>query len=192
MKRKEKEEWVFLFSFPGSEEDKENSEQAWMVPSFFVDCSQLHVCKFTFLPPNSAGATLRTYIPLTLLNSPLIWSSPFRRPSPCSYTSERRLQSHQTARLHCWVTAASLGLSLKQRKKKGRSYHLWSLSLTLSLCLIEAPRHLMEGCGSWGMSPLCPCLYRLRIKAIFLFPPNSVSVIFHSSLVGREGWDFGQ
>ena len=152
----------------------------------------MSITKFAFLPPNSTGATIHIFSFDSMLNTSPIWCLPLHHLSPCSYTSERRLQSHQTARLHCWVTAASLGLSLKQRKKKGRSYHLWSLSLTLSLCLIEAPRHLMEGCGSWGMSPLCPCLYRLRIKAIFLFPPNSVSVIFHSSLVGREGWDFGQ
>lgn len=32
--KERKEEWVFLFSFPGSKEDKEKSEQGWTIPSF--------------------------------------------------------------------------------------------------------------------------------------------------------------
>ena len=35
-----------------------------------------------------------------------------------------------------------------------------------------------RGHSSWGMSLLCSSLYWLRIKATFLFPPNSLSVYF--------------
>ena len=34
------------------------------------------------------------------------------------------------------------------------------------------------GHSSWGMSLPCSPLHQLRIKAIFLFPPNSVSIFF--------------
>ena len=41
-----------------------------------------------------------------------------------------------------------------------------------------APRLLVEeGHGSWGISLLCT-LHQVRIKATFLFPPNSASVFF--------------
>ena len=33
--KRKTEEWVFLFPFPESKEDKENSEQAWTFPVFF-------------------------------------------------------------------------------------------------------------------------------------------------------------
>ena len=37
-----------------------------------------------------------------------------------------------------------------------------------------------------------PLLLRLRIKATFLLPPNSVSVFFYLASVGRERQGFGQ
>ena len=45
---------------------------------------------------------------------------------------------------------------------------------------------------SWSVNLLWSPLHRLRIKATFLFPPNSVSFIFYSASVGRESQDFGQ
>ena len=45
-----------------------------------------------------------------MLNTSLIC---LQHPSPCSYTSERRPQSHWMARLNYWGTDASLWLSLK-------------------------------------------------------------------------------
>ena len=45
--------------------------------------------------------------------------------------------------------------------------------------------------GSWGLSLLYSPLCWLRIKATFLFPPNSLW-IFYSSSVGRESQDFSQ
>ena len=51
--------------------------------------------------------------------------------------------------------------------------------LTASLHHMKAPRLLIRvGHSSWGMSLLCSPLHQLRIKATFLFPPNSVSVIY--------------
>ena len=58
-----------------------------------------------------------------MLNTSPIWC--LQHPSPCSYMSERRPQSHQTARCSYWVTDASLWLSLKRcKRKKSRSCHL--------------------------------------------------------------------
>ena len=52
--------------------------------------------------------------------------------------------------------------------------HHWLL--TVSNCEYKL---LMEaGHSSWGLSLLCSPLHWLRIKAAFLFPPNSVSVFF--------------
>ena len=65
-------------------------------------------------------------------------------------------------------------------------------SLTVSPCLIQAPRFLIGRGGSWSLSLLCSLLHRLRIKATFLFPPSSVSIFFYSALVDRESQDFGQ
>ena len=54
------------------------------------------------------------------------------------------------------------------------------------------PRTLLtEGHGSWSVRLLCTTLHQLKIKATFLFPPDSVSVLFNSASVGREGQDFG-
>lgn len=48
------------------------------------------------------------------------------------------------------------------------------------------------GHSSWGMRILCSPFCQLRVKATFLFLPNSVSVFFHLASVGREDQDFGQ
>ena len=48
------------------------------------------------------------------------------------------------------------------------------------------------GHSSWGMRILCSPFCQLRVKATFLFLPNSVSVFFHLTSVGREDQDFGQ
>ena len=53
--------------------------------------------------------------------------------------------------------------------------HHWLLTVSSH----QAPRLLMDrGHSSWGMSLLCSPLRRLRIKATFLLPPNSVSTFF--------------
>ena len=47
------------------------------------------------------------------------------------------------------------------------------------------------GHSSWGTSMLCSPLSQLRNNTIFLLPPNSVSIIFYSTSVGRESQDYG-
>ena len=91
----------------------------------------MSVTEFAFQPPNSAGIILYTYLPLTYAKCILYLVFTLQNPSPCSYISERRPQSHWTARLNYWVTETSLWLSLKQcKRKKSRSCHLCSPSLT--------------------------------------------------------------
>ena len=104
-----------------------NREWVWTFLDFFtLTAPTLPVSNFAFLPPNSAGAIIHIFFFDSMLNTPLIWCLPLQHTSPCSYISERRLQSHWSARFNFWVTVASLCLSLKQGKKKSRSYHLCS------------------------------------------------------------------
>ena len=80
-----------------------------------------------------------------MVNSSCIWCLPLQQPSPHRYISERKLRSHQTARLNCWVTEASLWLSLEQcKRKKWSSYHLSSSSLTPDCELSAYISPLME------------------------------------------------
>ena len=81
----------------------------------------MSVTGFAFLSPDSGGAALHTYYPLLTLMT---------LPSPC-YISERRPQTHRTSRLNHWATDTSLWWFLKEcKRKKTRSYHLGSSSLT--------------------------------------------------------------
>ena len=57
VKRRKRGMSFFSFLFLRTKEDKKNSRPE--SPSFFVT-------KFAFLPLNTAGATLHTYLPLTL------------------------------------------------------------------------------------------------------------------------------
>ena len=115
-----------------------------------------------------------------MLNTSCIWRLPLQHSSPYSYCykSERRPQHHQTARFNYWVTNASLWQSLKQCKRKySKSQHLCSSSQTPDCkpSPYESTRLLIKvGHSSWGMSLLCSPLHQLRIKATFLFPPNSL------------------
>ena len=66
----------------------------------------------------------------SVLNTRPVWCLALQHPSPWRSISERRPQNHRTARLNCWLTDASLRLSLKERKRqKSRYYHLCSSSL---------------------------------------------------------------
>ena len=47
-----------------------------------------------------------------MLSTSPIWCLPLQHSSPCSSISERRLQSHQTARLKNWLTDSVTGLLL--------------------------------------------------------------------------------
>ena len=69
-----------------------------------------HIECSTFLLPNSARATIHIFSFDSMLNTSPIC---LQHPSPCSYTSGSRPQSHWTARQNYWVTDASLWLSLK-------------------------------------------------------------------------------
>ena len=63
----------------------------------------------------------------------------------------------------------------RQNNARGRNQD----PVTFAPHLIQAPGLLMErGRSSGGMRPLCSALCRQRIKATFLFPPNSVSIFF--------------
>ena len=61
--------------------------------------------------------------------------------------------------------------------------HVWEPSSYISPC---NPSWRGERHSSWGMS-----LHWLKIKATFLFLPNSVSMVFYLALVGRESQGFG-
>ena len=133
----------------------------------------MSVTGFAFLSPDSGGAALHTYYPLLTLMT---------LPSPC-YVSERRPQTHRTSRLNHWATDTSLWWFLKEcKRKKTRSYHLGSSSLTPDCepsCHISPwTSHGGVVHSSWGISLLCFPLCQLRIKATFLFPLNSVSIFF--------------
>ena len=69
-----------------------------------------------------------------------------------------------------------------------------SLPLTASPPLTESPRFLTEGGGGRAQflrrKPTCSPIQQLRIKATFLFPPNSV-FFFSVFSAGREREDFG-
>ena len=142
--------------------------------------------KFAFLPPNSPGATAHNFSFDFMLNMTPSGVSPYSTlPLVVTYLTRlqslvKELQSHRhwTARLSYWVTDASLWLK-QRRRKKSRSYHLCSSSPTPDLepLRMEAPRLLMEaGNSSWSISLPCSPLCQLRIKATFLFPPNSASI----------------
>ena len=51
--------------------------------------------------------------------------------------------------------------------------------------------HAREGHSPWGTSLLSSPLSCLRIKVIFLSPPNSISIFFNLASVCRESQDFG-
>ena len=136
----------------------------------------MSVTQFAFLPPNSAGATIHIFSFDSKLSTSPIWCLPLQ-----CYISERSSQSHRTAILNYWVTDTSLWLSLKQCKRnKSRFCHLCSSSSTPDCEPLAYIRLLMGGgwhsCQDMSLlySPLC----QLRIKATFLFPPNSVSIFF--------------
>ena len=115
-----------------------------------------------------------------MLNTSSIWCLPLQQPSPCSYMSERRPQSRQTARCSYWVTDVSLWLSLKWcKRKRSRSYHLCFLITDSWLLLTEHLLTVLEqGHSSWVRSILCSPLHYLRIKATVLFLSNSASLVF--------------
>ena len=134
--KRKKEQWVFLFPFPEDKEYKENSEQAWTVLVFFFPLTDpnseclwlsLHFCPLTLQELHFTPIFLwlcAKYIPYLVFTP----TTPF----PLElHVSQRRPQSHPTARLNYWVTDASLWLSLKQcKRKESRSYQLRSSSLT--------------------------------------------------------------
>ena len=78
------------------------------------------------------------------------------------YISERRPQSHLTARLNYWATEASLRLDPNTQEPSNRPLDfLWNLRYS-----------------SWGMSLMCSPLCQVRVKDTFLFAPNFVSIFF--------------
>ena len=116
-----------------------------------------------------------------MLNASCTWCLPLQHSSPYSsfYRSVRRPQSQPTTRLSDWAPDAAYDCLWNNAREKSRSYHLCSSSPTPDLepLRMEAPRLLMEaGNSSWSISLPCSPLCQLRIKATFLFPPNSASI----------------
>ena len=100
-----------VMSFPENKEDRKNSEQAWT-----------SLVSSTLTAPNSVCLWLSLlFCPLTLQELhfvPVILAYPYNTLLTLWFLfkkkSERRPQSHWTARLNYWVTDASLWLSLNK------------------------------------------------------------------------------
>ena len=123
--RRKEEKSEFFFSFPFTEnKDKQNSEQAWTFLVFSTLTASNSACQYLSLL--FGPLTLRSYTSHLfsfdrMLNTSCVWYLSLQHPSPCNYISERRLKSHQMARINHWVTDSSLWLSLKQCKRKNSS-----------------------------------------------------------------------
>ena len=167
----------------------------------------MSVTKLAFLPPNSAGATVHIfslwlyakYIPCLVLTL----ATPFPTQLYIRKKADEPL-NYQTQLLGCWCQCVAVFETTKEEEIKILSPLLlitnsWlraPASYKSQTLLTEAASYkpqtlLTEGHGSWSVCLLCTALHQLRIKATFLFPPDSVSVLFNSASVGREGQDFG-
>ena len=94
------------------------------IPSFPTLTASNSACQYLSLL--FGPLTLRSYTSHLfsfdrMLNTSCVWYLSLQHPSPCNYISERRLKSHQMARINHWVTDSSLRLSLKQCKRKNSS-----------------------------------------------------------------------
>ena len=145
VKRKKKEDWVFLLPFPENKEYKENSEQVWTFLVFF-----------TLTAPNSECLRLSLlFCPLTLQGlyfTPIfLWlcakhKSPRQHPSPWSYTYQK--EGRRATQLPDSITGLltpvydCLGNNARGRNHDPISFcpHRW----LLNPCLIKAPGFLMQ------------------------------------------------
>ena len=167
----------------------------------------MSVTKLAFLPPNSAGATVHIfslwlyakYIPCLVLTL----ATPFPTQLYIRKKADEPL-NYQTQLLGCWCQCVAVFETTQEEEIKILSPLLLITNSWLRAPASYKPRTLLteaasykpqtlltEGHGSWSVCLLCTALHQLRIKATFLFPPDSVSVLFNSASVGREGQDFG-
>ena len=112
-KEKKREKWVF-YSFPFFRtKEIKKTVSSLNIPSFFTLTAHNSECLwlFAFQPPNSAGATSNIFSLDSMLNTSAIWWLPLQHPSPCTYMSETRLQSHpncQSQLLGYWLQSKTV------------------------------------------------------------------------------------
>ena len=112
-KGKKREKWVF-YSFPFFRtKEIKKTVSSLNIPSFFTLTAHNSECLwlFAFQPPNSAGATSNIFSLDSMLNTSAIWWLPLQHPSPCTYISETRLQSHpncQSQLLGYWLQSKTV------------------------------------------------------------------------------------
>ena len=89
---------------------------------------------------------------------------------------------YRTARPNYWATwhQPMTGFETMQEEEE---YKIFTPFFLITCPLLRALNDTIpqishgEGHSSWGRSLLCPPLWQLKIKATFLFPPNSVSMV---------------
>ena len=89
---------------------------------------------------------------------------------------------YRTARRNYWATwhQPMTGFETMQEEEE---YKIFTPLFLITYPLLRALNDTIpqishgEGHSSWGRSLLCPPLCQLKIKATFLFPPNSVSMV---------------
>ena len=89
---------------------------------------------------------------------------------------------YRTARRNYWATwhQPMTGFETMQEEEEYKIFTpLFLITYPLLRALNDTIPQISHGEGhrSWGRSLLCPPLCQLKIKATFLFPPNSVSMV---------------
>ena len=159
----------------------------------------MSVTKFAFLPPNSAGATINIfflglyakYLPYLVFTLPT--------PSPGTYISERRLQSHANCLsqfLGYWLKSMTIFENMQEEEIEILSplfliidSWLWALALygPLDSSWVGWGVH-----SPWGMTLLCSHLCWLENKSYLRISFQLCLCIFYLASLGRESKGFGQ
>ena len=113
MQRKKKRNEYFILSLFWEQRRSRKQWAGLNIPSFFTLTAHNSECLwlFAFLPPNSAGAMSNIFSLDSMLNTSPIWWLPLQHPSPCTYISERRPQSHpncQSQLLGYWLQSITV------------------------------------------------------------------------------------
>ena len=149
----------------------------------------MSVTKLTFLPLNSARATIHIFPFDLMLNTPPIWCLPLQHPSPCSYTSEKsqgatKLQDSITGLLTWFMTVFE---TMQEQEIK-----VLSPLFLITDCWLLALHKPLDSTWSWG-TVIEAWLYCVPLSANWeLKPPfYFLQTMSHLASVGREVQGFG-